>query len=56
MQKVHLPKHQTLIAGSDIFNVLVQMHTGCNVRTLLFDTDQYVASFIVETFGRVIVA
>lgn len=54
-QRRSLPKHQTLVAGSDVLDVLVKMDAGCNVRTLLLDANQHVTGLIVEAFVRVVV-
>lgn len=46
----HIPEHYSLIASTDVLFFLVQVNALSDLRRLLFDTDEHIASFVVKAF------
>ena len=50
-----IAEHETLIAGAHVLEVLVDVHSLRDIRTLLFQGQQDVAGLVVEALvGRVV--
>lgn len=45
-----------LVTGSNVIILFVNMDALSNLGALLLNSDQHIASFVVETFGGVVVA
>ena len=49
-------EHNTLVTGTELLESLLVVQTLGNIGGLLLDGDEDVAGFVVETFGRIVVA
>lgn len=51
-----ITEHDTLVTGTELLEDLLVVETLCDIWTLLFDSNEDVASLVVKALGRVIVA
>mmetsp|Transcript_63861 Transcript_63861/g.169047 ORF Transcript_63861/g.169047 Transcript_63861/m.169047 type:complete len:316 (+) Transcript_63861:590-1537(+) len=46
-----IPEHDALVTSTDVKIILADVHTACNVRTLLVDADQYLAVLVIQSLA-----